>query len=146
MTALVDTNVLVYRYDARFPDKQAIASRLLRDGLANQELVLPHQALVEFVAVTTRTIRDHQILQPDVARREVEEHLRIFPVVYPTEQLVRTALMGMAHHQLSWFDAHLWAYAEHYGYETLHSEDFQHGRYYGRVRVNNPFASAGDLD
>ncbi len=64
MTALVDTNVLVSRYDARFPDKQAIASRLLRDGLANEALVLPHQALVEFVAATTRTMRDHQILQP----------------------------------------------------------------------------------
>jgi hypothetical protein len=30
VAALVDTNVLVYRFDARFPDKQAAAERLLR--------------------------------------------------------------------------------------------------------------------
>ncbi len=141
MTALVDTNVLVYRYDARFPEKQAVASRLLRDGLVHDELVLPHQALIEFLAATTRTIGAHQILEPSVARRETEEHLRMYPIVYPTAQLVRTALMGMAHHQLRWFDAHLWAYAEHYGLETIYTEDFQDGRYYGSVRVINPFAS-----
>jgi predicted nucleic acid-binding protein len=27
-TSLIDTNVLVYRFDARFPEKQAIATRL----------------------------------------------------------------------------------------------------------------------
>jgi predicted nucleic acid-binding protein len=40
---------------------------------------------------------------------------------------------------VSWFDAHLWAYAEHYACSTLLSEDFQHDRQYGTVRVVNPF-------
>jgi hypothetical protein len=39
----------------------------------------------------------------------------------------------------SWFDAHLWAYTEHYGLEEIVSEDFEHGRLYGSVRVGNPF-------
>lgn len=34
----------------------------------------------------------------------------------------------------------MWAYAEHYGLETLRSEDFQEGRHYGRVRLVNPFS------
>jgi len=46
----------------------------------------------------------------------------------------------MAAYQLSWFDAHLWGYAEHYGLTELYSEDFQHDRQYGIVRVINPFA------
>jgi predicted nucleic acid-binding protein len=50
-----------------------------------------------------------------------------------------TALRGAAAYQLSWFDAHLWAYAEHYGLNLLYSEDFQHDRLYGSVRVVNPF-------
>ena len=50
------------------------------------------------------------------------------------------ALRGMGAYQLSWFDAHLWAYAECNGLDELVSEDFQHGRIYGRVRANNPFA------
>jgi predicted nucleic acid-binding protein len=43
---------------------------------------------------------------------------------------------------LSWFDAHLWAYAEHYGLSELLSEDFEHGRVYGAVRVTDPFRAA----
>jgi hypothetical protein len=31
------------------------------------------------------------------------------------------------------------AYAEHYGLTELYSEDFQHDRLYGSVRVVNPF-------
>lgn len=34
----------------------------------------------------------------------------------------------------------MWAYAEVYGLEELVSEDFQHERQYGSVRVVNPFA------
>ena len=34
MTALVDTNVLVYRFDPRFPDKQRIATALLAMALS----------------------------------------------------------------------------------------------------------------
>jgi predicted nucleic acid-binding protein len=34
---------------------------------------------------------------------------------------------------------HLWAYAEEYGLAELVSEDFEHGRTYGTVRVVNPF-------
>jgi predicted nucleic acid-binding protein len=53
--------------------------------------------------------------------------------------VLRLALRGMAAYRLSWFDAHLWAYAEYFGLEELLSEDFQHGRQYGTVRVTNPF-------
>ncbi len=51
------------------------------------------------------------------------------------------ALRGAAAYQLPWWDAHLWAYAEVYGLETLVSEDFQDGRLYGSVRAVNPFAA-----
>jgi hypothetical protein len=40
---------------------------------------------------------------------------------------------------LPWYDAPLWAYAEHYGLAEILSEDFEHGRRYGTVRVRNPF-------
>ena len=52
--------------------------------------------------------------------------------------IVRLALRGAAAYGLSWFDAHIWAYAEHFGLPELWSEDFQHDRLYGRVRVVNP--------
>jgi predicted nucleic acid-binding protein len=138
--AVVDTNVLVYRFDARFPSKRKRADELLRRGIADDSIRLPHQAVLEFMAAVTRSSRGRApILSPDEARRETEELLSQFTVLYPNEALVRTAIRGMATYQLSWFDAHLWAYAEHYGMAELWSEDFQHDRRYGTVRVVNPF-------
>ena len=54
MASLIDTNVLVYLYDPRSPQKQEVAERILRKGVATGELALPHQTIVEFVAATTR--------------------------------------------------------------------------------------------
>jgi predicted nucleic acid-binding protein len=141
MSALVDTNVLVYRFDPRFPDKQRIATELLREGITTRSLRVPHQAIVEFVAaVTRRPAGRDPLLEPHDARREAEEMLGQFEVLYPDAHLLRLALRGAAAYQLSWFDAHLWAYAEHHGLAEILSEDFQDGRMYGSVRVRNPFA------
>lgn len=140
MAALVDTNVLVYRYDPRFPDRQAIANELLRRGLREDSIRVPHQAVVEFAAVVTRPLDGGRpLLAPEEARREAEEILTQFVVLYPTEALVRTALRGWATYGLAWFDAHVWAYAQDYGLAELYSEDFQHDRLYGTVRAVNPF-------
>jgi predicted nucleic acid-binding protein len=137
---LVDTNILVYRFDSRFPDKQSAARDLLRKALIVDAARIPHQALLEFVAVVTRVRAGSKpLLTSHEARREAEELMVQFPVLYPNAALVRTALQGAAAYQLSWFDAHLWAYAEHFGLEEIVSEDFEHGRLYGSVRVRNPF-------
>jgi predicted nucleic acid-binding protein len=141
VAALVDTNVLVYRFDSRFPDKQARATELLRAGIADRAARIPHQAILEFVAAVTRPLKGHgPLLDAADAHREAEELLTQFDVLYPTDAVVRLALRGMAAYQLAWFDAHLWAYAEHYGLAEIWSEDFQHGRFYGTVRIVNPFA------
>ena len=140
MAALVDTNILVYRFDSRFPDKQRVATEVLRDGIQSGEVRLAHQAVVELVAVATRPLAGGgQLLSLAEATQEVEELLLQFDVLYPNAEIVRLALRGAAAYQLSWFDAHLWAYAEHYGLSELLSEDFQHDRRYGAVQVVNPF-------
>jgi predicted nucleic acid-binding protein len=130
----------VYRFDSRFPQKQRIATELLARGISDDTVRVPHQAILEFVAAVTRpTASGPPLLPPADARREAEEMLAQFEVLYPTESLVRMALRGAAAYQLAWFDAHLWAYAEHYGLPELVSEDFQHDRVYGTVRAMNPF-------
>ncbi len=140
MAALVDTNILVYSVDPRFPEKRRIATALLRKGILEDSVRLPHQAIVEFVSVASRSLPTGDILlSPEQARREAEELLAQFVVLYPNEAIVRTALRGSAAYRLSWFDAHLWAYAEYYGLDELISEDFENGRMYGTVRAVNPF-------
>jgi predicted nucleic acid-binding protein len=140
VAALVDTNVLVYVHDPRSPAKQRRAAEFLREGLKADAVRVAHQAVVEFFAAVTRPTASGAPLLPVAdARREAEELLSIFGVLYPNEALVRTALRGAAMYQLPWFDAHMWAYAEVYGLSELVSEDFQHDRLYGTVRTLNPF-------
>jgi predicted nucleic acid-binding protein len=141
VAALVDTNILVYRFDPRDPARRQTAENLLREGIRTDSIRIPHQAVIEFVAACSRNLPGGPLLQPADACREAEELLSIFTILYPNESVVRTALRGAAAYQLSWFDAHLWAYAEHYGMAELYSEDFQHDRLYGSVRVINPFVA-----
>ena len=140
MVALVDTNVLVYRFDPRDPRKQRVATELLRNGIADGSVVIAHQAVVEFYAAVTRPIRgEAPLLDRADATRETEEFLLQFSVIYPSAEIIRAALRAAAAYDLSWFDALMWAHAETHGIGELLSEDFQHGRAYGAVRVRNPF-------
>jgi predicted nucleic acid-binding protein len=140
VASLVDTNILVYCYDPGDPEKRETARRLLRKGAAKDELRIPHQAMVEFVnAVTRGQAGGRSLLTREEAWRQAEDLLNEFPVLYPNESVFRTALLGMAAYKFSWYDAHLWAYAEHFGLPEILSEDFEHGRRYGTVRVRNPF-------
>jgi predicted nucleic acid-binding protein len=142
--ALVDTNILVYRFDPHFPEKQRRATAALFRGLADHVVRIPHQAVIEFVAAVTRPRRSGgPLLSVSDALYEAESIVTQFPVIYPNEALVRLALRGAAAYRLSWFDAHLWAYAEHYGLAELWSEDFQHDRMYGTVRAVNPLLDSG---
>ena len=143
MAALVDTNILVYRFDNRFARKQKIATEVLRQGIVEGSVRLPHQAIIEFVAAVTRPIRGHVILKQADALREAEEFLKQFTILYPNDAIVRQAIRGCAAYQMNWFDAHVWAYAEHYGLPEILTEDLQHDRLYGTVRAVNPFADSG---
>jgi len=93
---------------------------------------------VEFAAAVTRVKADDglPLLSFEGARREAGEFLSQFNAT-----VVRTAIRGAAAYQLSWFDAHPWAYAEHYGLGEIWFEDFQPNRLYGSVRVRDPFAA-----
>ena len=101
----------------------------------------------EFVAATTRPrseLSGESLLDPLTAYREADSLVMSFPVIYPDEEVLITALRGVTIYGLSWYDAHLWAYAEVFGIPEILSEDFQHGRHYGSVRVVDPFLVAAD--
>lgn len=142
---LVDTNILVYRADPRDPVKQGIARDVLRAGLADDSLVIPHQAIIEFVAAVTRPRPDldgQPLLPLADALVEAERLTAQFRVLYPDPDVLTTALRGCATYALPWFDAHLWAYAECFGPTEILSEDFEHGRHIGHVRIFDPFIAA----
>lgn len=132
MAALVDTNVLVYRFDPRLPGKQRRATELLRRGIES-----------EFVAAVTRPLSGGPpLLTWPEAERETEELCAQFTILLPDETVLHTALRGAAAYQLHWLDAHMWAYAERHGVPEILSEDLTHGRRYGGVRAVNPFLAS----
>jgi predicted nucleic acid-binding protein len=147
MTAasLIDTNVLVYRVDPRNPAKQQVAIDVLRGGISADRYFIAHQAVIEFVAAVTRPQQDlggAPLLERAEALFEAESLLAEFPVLYPSREILRTAIRGTATYGLNWFDANMWACAEVNGLAEILSEDFQHGRHYGSVRAVNPFLVA----
>jgi predicted nucleic acid-binding protein len=145
VASLIDTNILVYRFDPRDPVKQRIAQEVAREGQATGNLLVPYQALVEFVATVTRprkNLGDAPLMPRDHALLQVERFMLQFEIVWPDYDVLRTAIRGAALYSLSWFDALLWAHAEARGIPEILSEDFEHGRHYGRARVVNPFLAA----
>jgi predicted nucleic acid-binding protein len=140
LRAVVDTNVLVYRHDPSAPEKQRRAEEWLRQGIAEDCLLIPWQVLVEFVSATTRPRKGRPpLLSERDAWTEAESLLDQFQVLLPDEETYRVALRGRALYGMPWFDAVLWAFAERAAVPTLWSEDFVHGRRYGGVEVVNPF-------
>ena len=141
MASLVDTNILVYRVDPRDPLKQATAIQRLRAGVCEDAMFIAHQGVVEFVAAVTRPqslLGGAPLLDRRAALLEAESLMAEFPVLFPNREVLLTAMRGMATYGLSWFDANMWACAEVNGLDEILSEDFEHGRHYGSVRVVNP--------
>ena len=145
MARLVDTNILVYRFDSLDPVKQRRASALLGKGITDGSLRVAHQSILEFVAAVTRprkVLDGRALLTQTEALLEAELLCLQLPVLYPTREVLSTAMRGATMYGLPWFDAQIWATAEVHGLDELLSEDFQHGRHYGSVRAVNPFLSA----
>ena len=133
MTALVDTNILVYSVDPRFPPKRQRAVEILRNGIDEGSLHVPYQALVEFVAAVTRQLQGGgSILTLSEAREHAEGLLAVLPVLYPDETTLRNSLRIYEAYQLL-------GCAEANGLDEILSEDFQHQRTYGTVWTVNPF-------
>ena len=142
MAGLVDTNVLVYRYDPSSPSKRDAARALLRARVESIELYIAHQSLIEFVNTVTRPVRgtNAPLLSVTEAIAEAETLLSSFPVLFPNRDVFLLALRGMAAYGISWFDANIWACAEYYGLDTIYTEDAGFGTRIGDVRIVNPFA------
>lgn len=132
----VDTNVLVYAIDRNSPAKQARAQMLLAE-LAGS-IVISTQVLLEFYVTATRKLP--RPLSPEDAERRVQE-LSGTDVVDVTVPLVRDAITLAREHRLSLWDALIVESARARGCHRLLSEDLQHGREFGIVRVENPFRS-----
>ena len=111
-----DTNVLVYLFDADSPDKQSRARDALQQALERGAVVISTQVLQEFfVTVTRKLARPLAAGEAEAALRRLME----LSVVQVDPDLILAAASAA-------------------GCEAVLSEDLQHGRSFGRMRIANP--------
>jgi len=139
MTAiLIDTNVLVYAHDRGEFVKQGQAIEILRQLQTTGSGRLSAQCLSEFYSVVVRGSAPK--LTVAEASLQVERLARVWPVVAVTAQVVLEAIRGVRDHQLSFWDAQIWAAARLNQIPAVFSEDFSDGSVLEGFRFANPFA------
>jgi predicted nucleic acid-binding protein len=139
----VDSNVLVYSYDADAGEKHATARSILTDLWESRTGAVSTQVLQEFYVTVTRKVPKPLAKR---AARAVVDTYRAWPVHRPEVDDVIAASELEERHQLSFWDALIIVSAQRSGARTLLSEDLQDGRRIGELIIVNPFApGASDL-
>jgi len=134
MRIAFDTNVLAYAEGVNGEARKAAATAIVR-GFAEEEIVLPVQALAELFTVLTRKAR----WLPEKAQAAVVAWYDAFPVIDTSSSVLLEAMELVAKHKLSSWDAIVLAAAAHAECRMLLSEDMQDGFTWRGVTVRNPF-------
>lgn len=133
----VDTNVLVYLFDAAEPGKRALAAATLEREGAEHQLVVSTQVLQELYVALTRG--NHPIASAELAREAVEA-ASAYATVEVDAPLVLQAIDLSRQCRLSLWDALIVSAARRAGCQRLLTEDLNAGQVIDGVRIENPFA------
>jgi predicted nucleic acid-binding protein len=132
----VDTNVLVYQWDARAGDKQERAMAWLTELWRTRRGRLSYQVLSEYYVTVTQKLSPG--LAAAAARRNVRTFLAWHPVVTDS-RLIETAWDAQDEFRISWWDALIVAAAKAARCRYLLTEDLQHGQDLDGLIVVSPF-------
>ncbi len=141
-TILMDTNVLVYTFDPHDTKRQEQAIALLLALEEQKAGCLSVQCLSEFANV----ILAKRLLPRDEVIPKLDRWRSAFPVYNLTPQIILEAVRGVCDHQLSYYDAQIWASARLNQIPIVFSEDFPDGQTLEGVQFANPFAESFILD
>jgi predicted nucleic acid-binding protein len=134
-TTFVDTNVLIYAYNADAHVKYEIAKGLLRELWIRRTGVLSLQVLQEFYVNVTRKIPSP--LSKQSARAAVNTYLPWCTETTPAE--IAAAFQIEDESRISFWDALIVACAAKAGADRILSEDFSVGQRIAGVLIENPF-------
>jgi predicted nucleic acid-binding protein len=139
---LLDTNILVYTFEPRDVVRQEKAIEIILQLEQNGAGCLSTQCLAEFV----NAVVGKRILSINEAIIQVEHWINAFPIHALTPQIVLEAARGVRDHQLSYYEAQIWASAHLNQVVVVFSEDFQDGQMIEGVRFINPFNPVFQLE
>lgn len=133
----LDTNIFIYSLDRSAPAKMRKARGLIREALASHKGVVSYQVVQEFFNVALR--RFARPMQTQEAEQYLATVFRPLLAVHSSAALYAEALRLQWRGGLAWYDALIVAGAAQADCAVLLSEDLQHGRRFGSLRVENPF-------
>ena len=129
MSRFFDTNILVYAFLDAVKRERAI--EVLSEGG-----LISIQVLNEFTSVALKKRRRSW---PEIEAALCVIRARFPKVILLTVEIHAAAVVLAREHGLSIYDALIVAAALEAGCETLFSEDMQHQRAFGGMRIVNPF-------
>lgn len=134
----LDTNILVYSYDARAGAKRDQSVAIIA-AAAMVDCPLALQAIGEFYAAATAKLK---LTSKDAAMR-ARQLMASFETFAHSATAMRAALEEASRGRFSLWDSVLLASAAEAGCTTILSEDMHEGARFGSIAVLNPFGPDG---
>jgi predicted nucleic acid-binding protein len=130
----LDTNILVYAFDQKAEEKRATALSLIR---TDEPWWISWQVVQEFCSVAL-----HRFAVP-LDLEFLTDYLNLFLLphckIMSSGPVYQKALQIQRETQYRFYDSLIVAAALESGASILYSEDLQHGRIIGPLRILNPF-------
>ncbi len=135
----LDTNIFVYCFDDRQPEKKVRSLALIADALQTGNGVTSTQVLQEFLNVALRKFSVP--LKPEDAKVYLQRVM--FPLchIFPDLDLYEKTLDILRETNYSFYDSLILSGALKGGCTILYSEDLHAGQQVDRVKIINPFVS-----
>lgn len=136
MTTFVDTNIFLYALDERQDARHDVAAGILEQLWEARDGGVSTQVLQELYVNLTRKLRK-PMTRPRA--RAIIERYAAWPVHQVTPADIISASELEQRHTMAFWDALVVVAAQRLGAERILTEDMQHGRTFGGVRIENPF-------
>jgi predicted nucleic acid-binding protein len=133
----LDTNILIYSFDERFPVKRHQAGALVEKALRNGAGIISYQVVQECLHLMTRKF-EHRIARLDT-QTYLEQVLMPLCIVFPDRDLYSDALRVSAETGWTYYDSLIVSAAAAANCDVLVTEDLQNGRTIRGVTIQNPF-------
>jgi len=133
----LDTNILVYSFDAREPARRDKAQKLIELALESGTGVISWQVVQEFLNVSLHKWEIPMLL----ADAQEYLHTALLPLckVYPSSEIWSVALRIAEESRYRFYDSLIVASASAGGASILYSEALQQGRKFSEMEIQNPF-------
>jgi len=133
----LDTNVFLYAFDRGAAAKRARAGELIGDGLRSGCAVISWQVCQEFLHAALH--KPTTAVPPQLLADYLSHVLAPMCRVMPSPALYGNALRIHRETRFRFYDSLIVAAAIESGAPVLYSEDLQHDRWIGPLRIVDPF-------